>query len=219
MAPTLKLIFFSMCILTAGPALAETWMLQNVVFNDGAILSGSFNYEDGLYSDISITTTTSGNFGGFTYSDNNFVDTAGGGSYLYLVGFGEDPQPSLWLSFQPSLGGGISLPLASGPSGSYERLALFDGDIGRWLLSGSVVPISDTDGDGVDDLADNCPVVPNIDQANADGVADGGDACDSDDDNDGWEDFYDNCPTIANPGQADDNANGIGNLCEIPGCS
>ena len=216
MAPSLKPILFSMCLLGAGQAFAETWTLQDVVFNDGAILSGSLSYEDGLYGDIQITTTESGGFGGFTYSEVNFVDTAGGGDYLYLVGFGEDPRPSLWLSFQPSLDSGISVTLASGPAGSYERLALFDGDIERWLVSGSV--LTDADGDGVGDLTDNCPAVPNSDQANSDGVADGGDACDSDDDNDGWEDFYDNCPTIANPDQADANGNGLGNLCETPGC-
>jgi hypothetical protein len=44
------------------------------------------------------------------------------------------------------------------------------------------------------------------------------DACDDDGDNDNWQDDYDNCPVIANPDQADSNNNGIGDLCDIPGC-
>ena len=55
--------------------------------------------------------------------------------------------------------------------------------------------LKDTDGDGVLDSApDNCPTVPNSNQANTDGDSQG-DACDSDDDNDGLTDnFPDNCP-------------------------
>ncbi len=80
--------------------------------------------------------------------------------------------------------------------------------------------VSDGDGDGVSDMADNCPSVPNTDQLNTDGANDGGDACDDDDDNDGWEDFYDNCPKIANPDQVDTDDNGRGDACEglPPGC-
>ena len=44
-------------------------------------------------------------------------------------------------------------------------------------------PLSDTDGDGAPDSADNCPAVANSDQLDSD--SDGqGDACDDDDDND-----------------------------------
>lgn len=57
----------------------------------------------------------------------------------------------------------------------------------------------DTDGDGVPDATDNCPVTPNADQADSDG--DGvGDACD-------------NCPT-PNTDQADADFDGIGDVCD-----
>jgi hypothetical protein len=58
--------------------------------------------------------------------------------------------------------------------------------------------VLDTDGDGIPDLAvgvgpDNCPLIPNHNQANADGDA-LGDVCDPDDDNDGIPDPLDPTP-------------------------
>ncbi|MBP9828379.1 PKD domain-containing protein [Patescibacteria group bacterium] len=48
-------------------------------------------------------------------------------------------------------------------------------------------PVTDSDGDGVDDSDDSCPSVANVNQQDSDG--DGmGDACDTDDDNDGIRD-------------------------------
>jgi len=66
-------------------------------------------------------------------------------------------------------------------------------DLYAWVFDPS--SLKDTDGDGVLDSApDNCPTVPNSNQANTDGDSQG-DACDSDDDNDGLTDnFPDNCP-------------------------
>ncbi|HYP39114.1 MAG TPA: thrombospondin type 3 repeat-containing protein [Chloroflexia bacterium] len=71
----------------------------------------------------------------------------------------------------------------------------------------------DSDGDGVADIADNCPTVANADQADADN--DGiGNACDSDDDNDGVADGSDNCPLNANSDQADTDNDGLGDACD-----
>jgi hypothetical protein len=58
----------------------------------------------------------------------------------------------------------------------------------------------DTDGDGFDDSADNCPTRATRDQTDTDG--DGvGDACD-------------NCGALANPAQSDVDKDGLGDLCD-----
>ena len=72
---------------------------------------------------------------------------------------------------------------------------------------------TDDDGDGVPDDVDNCPNIPNPDQADTD-VDDKGNACDQDDDGDTIPDTNDNCPLVANLDQADTNGNGVGDACE-----
>ncbi|MCK6485785.1 MAG: thrombospondin type 3 repeat-containing protein [Phycisphaerae bacterium] len=73
--------------------------------------------------------------------------------------------------------------------------------------------LPDRDGDYVRDAVDNCPTIPNTDQAdcNTDGV---GDACEADNDSDGVPDGCDNCPNDANSNQADCDTNGVGDACE-----
>ncbi|MFH1725189.1 MAG: thrombospondin type 3 repeat-containing protein [Elusimicrobiota bacterium] len=68
-------------------------------------------------------------------------------------------------------------------------------------------------GDGVGDACDNCPVLPNADQADWEGDGQG-DVCDQDDDNDGVGDGDDNCPQAANPDQADQDGDGLGDVCD-----
>lgn len=80
-----------------------------------------------------------------------------------------------------------------------------------------VVPVpvaaTDTDGDGVPDRTDNCPLVANPAQtdSNGNGI---GDDCETDFDGDGVDDVNDNCPSIPNPDQDDTDSNGIGDACE-----
>jgi hypothetical protein len=82
-------------------------------------------------------------------------------------------------------------------------------------------PLVDTDGDGVFDDYDNCPMVANPTQANADFDREG-DACDTstnvmDSDRDGVPDAGDNCPMVANPMQEDSDRDGLGDACDTAG--
>jgi hypothetical protein len=64
-------------------------------------------------------------------------------------------------------------------------------------------PGADSDGDGIDDASDNCPLVYNDLQTDTDG--------------DGVGDDCDNCPTDANADQLDTDGNGTGDACEVVG--
>lgn len=74
-------------------------------------------------------------------------------------------------------------------------------------------PVLDVDLDGVGDLVDNCPSIPNPGQEDAD-LDGSGDVCDGDDDGDTLADALDNCPRVANLDQADADLDGVGDLCD-----
>ena len=81
----------------------------------------------------------------------------------------------------------------------------------------------DSDGDGVEDLLDNCVWTgnPGQEDSDADGIGDICDAC-TDIDGDGFgnpgfpanECALDNCPDISNPDQVDSDADGVGDVCD-----
>lgn len=72
----------------------------------------------------------------------------------------------------------------------------------------------DTDGDGIINGDDNCPLSYNSDQADMDNDG-SGDICDIDIDGDDVNNDLDNCSMTFNPDQEDLDADGIGDLCDI----
>ena len=79
---------------------------------------------------------------------------------------------------------------------------------------GSDLPADlDSDGDGVPNGSDNCPLAINASQENLDGDA-FGDACDPDRDNDGVENGPDNCRNVPNPDQVDSDGDRSGDACD-----
>ncbi|HEU4402454.1 MAG TPA: thrombospondin type 3 repeat-containing protein [Candidatus Polarisedimenticolia bacterium] len=63
------------------------------------------------------------------------------------------------------------------------------------------LPYADEDKDGLIDTADDCPLIPNPDQADSDGDSRG--------------DLCDNCPLTPNPDQADSDHDGVGDACAL----
>jgi hypothetical protein len=74
-------------------------------------------------------------------------------------------------------------------------------------------PAQDTDGDGWNDLVDNCTLAFNPNQHDDDADFQG-DACDADMDNDSILNVDDNCPLAPNFDQADSDGDGVGDVCD-----
>jgi DNA-binding beta-propeller fold protein YncE len=162
-------------------------------------------------------------------------------TYLYKFDFSTKSQaakiPLLELSGDADI---LARGIAIDRTGS-KVFAVTGGDYyagGNWFTHWQIQvmsewPLSDSDGDGIADVLDNCPQTANPQQRDAD--ADGiGDVCDTtpacggcgqaacetvDTDNDGIADSADNCPSTCNPQQRDADADSIGDACDTtPAC-
>jgi hypothetical protein len=115
---------------------------------------------------------------------------------------------------EASLEGDVRLIDVGGPTGGGMST---DGPIFQDALAdvgaADMGVTTDTDGDGVPDGTDNCPMAPNPGQEDGDGDGEG-DACDGDTDGDGVPPDVDNCPDAPNPDQLDFDRDGQGDACD-----
>jgi hypothetical protein len=123
--------------------------------------------------------------------------------------------------------------LVDGESTVYLRFTMGETD-GSWQYCGWNIDdlevsafvcesSGDSDGDGIIDVLDNCPLAYNPDQEDGD-LDDVGDSCDvcTDTDGDGYGDpgfpantcALDNCPDVENPDQADPDQDSVGTACD-----
>ncbi len=144
------------------------------------------------------------------------VAAAGNAPFFYQWFHNEDPifPDGGRVEVNPVTGTLDLDPLALSDAGFYE-VQVTDA-CGSGVFSQQIqlfVSGIDSDGDGVSDTLDNCPLGFNPGQENLDGDA-LGDACDPDIDGDGVLNGQDNCPTAANPGQQNQDGDALGDVCD-----
>lgn len=126
----------ALLISTSAWAIPVSWILQDVVFDDGGVAIGSFVFDadTNQYSDVSLATSTTGGFEGHVYLapplPSNFAtlslfEQSGTDTHSIFLGFFEGNNVGL-----SNAGGTILL----GPTGSAE---IFN-SLSRIVMAGSV---------------------------------------------------------------------------------
>jgi len=119
---------------------------------------------------------------------------------------------------------GVNIAFTNGDCNGDGNIDLSDGiRMLSWLFGGLPPPVEgvgDSDGDGIADDKDNCPLDANAGQEDTDEDTVGNvcDVCASgndtlDDDKDGFPDACDNCPAVGN-GQTDMDGDLVGDACD-----
>jgi len=227
--------FFDYSPAAAGMAYYNDLNLSGVTV-DGvpdSVAVGAIGWEmvTGIQGSLIMAGIVSTNIAGFAYTSYYLDDVTPGVTQCTGDQFAYGSSGT-WVAqtipcTDPALGCGdylnVSRVMYFGAPGATVASAESLSDQARAPLVVHVRPwVLDSDGDGIGDGADNCPSLPNPDQANHDGeridngrvpgedvtnpVADGqGDACDLDDDNDGLPDASEGvfpiagCPSASGP--------------------
>jgi hypothetical protein len=182
----------------------------------GTLLGGSGDDRGyGIAADAAGNTYVTGNTFSSDFPTKAPFDGTLNGSYdAFVTKLGPSGNKLVYSTYLGGSGDGHTAAIAvDGTGGVYVTGTTADGDfpiINPYdsSLSGThdafvtkLRAFDDADSDGVADDVDNCPTIPNTNQANSDSDS-LGDACD-------------NCIDIANPTQADCDSNGVGDACEI----
>ncbi len=181
------------------PQAALQWLRQNWRFD--SMVGGNFNPTSVFYylwaAEKALSVSEDDGLGGAIYA-GDFGDRVPG-----MLGYPEEP-PSHYFDYAYTLldwqdaAGAWGNRFNNSPNGwtdlSSHTFALLtlERSLGGVCL--------DTDDDGLCGIDDNCPDVPNPDQA--------------DEDEDGVGDACDNCPKVINRAQEDSDGDGIGDACD-----
>ena len=217
--PTLNSVIYNVSgILDATPSGFPAFNLQRTIsgsdfYNQGSSLSFTISAQADLSDGLQVSELTAVSGAPVFVFDGREVDT--GRYHPALVELYADGSASIRNSNNTggvNPGSGMVVDVDFGDE--YITDLIFNS------LTLTLFHFNDLDKDGVQDAADNCPLIPNPDQINFDSADDGGDACDTDDDNDDWLDVDDNCPKIHNPFQENTNGSSRGDACyQLPlGC-
>jgi hypothetical protein len=134
----LLFIFLALIISTVVSASPITWTVNDALFNDGAVLTGQFDYDDAteLYSNVSLETSS-----GTVYVDPGYYDvvSVGGPTSAWLAEIdSEYPEQigrTLLIEFSPvlsSAGGSVDLTGSEGVPGSMTFAP-------RYILAGATL--------------------------------------------------------------------------------
>jgi hypothetical protein len=140
---------------------------------------------------------------------------------LTVIGETEQSATSDWTSVatvpvdpaQLDIGDQYQIRITSEYSAPVGLFVDSDSDYDNVVLRAATAEAGDGDGDGVPDGTDNCPLIANPGQEDADND-DVGDACEPDTDGDGVIDDVDNCDNADNPDQLDSDGDGAGDACD-----